>query len=178
MKHSLGRGSHINRPTWQSNDKRSRFSLFLFLFITSLRLTKDQCLSQLTNFYLLSIWILVLPWTTKIKYERLLILVTILKTKNLNKINTSSYNLVTNFNNPSPLKDRTRSYLHDVSNLPDKIKYISPVVTTTVNVIFVPPKLWRSKPKNKYKLMIFTDVNEKTSINIVVNQWLFLHYGH
>ena len=137
----------VPRPAWQSNDKRSRVSLFLFLFITSLRLTKKQYLSQLTTFCLLSIWISVLPWKTKIKYERSLILVTVWKNKNLKKINTSSYNLVTTFNNPLPLKNRTRSTLLDGSRLPDKIKYISPIVTIPVNVISVSPKIWRPNPK-------------------------------
>ena len=72
---------------------------------------------------------------------------TVWKTKNLKKINTSSDSLVTTFNNPLPLKNRTRSTLHDGSRLPDKIKYISPVVTIPVNVISVSPKIWRPNPK-------------------------------
>ena len=66
---------------------------------------------------------------------------TILKTKNLKNINTSSDSLVTTFNNPLPLKNGTRSTLHDGSRLPDKIKSIFPVVTIPVNVISVSPKI-------------------------------------
>ena len=40
-------------------------------------------------------------------------------------MNTSSDNLVTTFNIPSPLKDRTRSNIHDGSSLPNKIESIS-----------------------------------------------------
>ena len=72
---------------------------------------------------------------------------TILKTKNLKTINTSSYNLVTTFNNPSPLKNKTRSTLYDGSRLPNKIKSISPIVTTHVNVICVSPTIWIPNPK-------------------------------
>ena len=51
--------------------------------------------------------------------------------------------------------------MHDGSSLPDKMKSISPIVTTTINVISVPPKIWRSKPKNKYKSIICADVDER-----------------
>ena len=59
-------------------------------------------------------------------------------------------------NNISPLKDRTISNLNDGINLSDKNKSIFSVVKTTVNVISVSPKI----PKNKYKLIICTDVDE------------------
>ena len=59
----------------------------------------------------------------------------------LKHIDVTSSNLVTTFNNPSPLKNKTRSTLYDGSRLPDKIKSISPVVTTTVNFISVSPKI-------------------------------------
>ena len=72
---------------------------------------------------------------------------TILKTKNLKIINTSSDSLVTIFINPLPLKNRTRSTLHDDSRIPDKIKSIFPIVTIPVNVISVSPKIWRPNPK-------------------------------
>ena len=84
----------------------------------------------------------------------------ILKTKNLKTINTSSDRLVTTFNTPSPLKDRTRSNLHDDIGLHDKIEYISSVATTIVNVISVAPKIWRPNPKHNYKQTFRTDVDE------------------
>ena len=41
-------------------------------------------------------------------------------------MNTSSDDLVTTFNIPSPLKDRTRSNIHDGNSLPNMIESISP----------------------------------------------------
>ena len=77
-----------------------------------------------------------------------------MKTKNLQTINTSSDKLVF-FNSPSPLKDMTRSNLHHGSCLPDKIESIYLPLATTVNVISILPKIWRPKPKNNDKPMIF-----------------------
>ena len=84
----------------------------------------------------------------------------VLKTKNIQTINTSSNNLVINFTNPSPLKDRTRLNLYDDSSLFDNIKSISSPLSSTVNVIFVPPKIWRPKSRKHYKLMLCTNVDE------------------
>ena len=91
-----------------------------------------------------------------------------LKTKNLNI-----------FNNLSPLKNRTRSNLHNGSCLSDKIESIFPPLTTTVNVNFISTKSWRPNPKKNYKPMLCTDVDEDLkSTHIFVNQWLFHHHGH
>ena len=71
---------------------------------------------------------------------------TVLKTKNLQTINTSSDILVTTFTNPSHLKDMTRFNFHDGRSLPDNIKSISSPLVSTINIISVPPKIWREKP--------------------------------
>ena len=83
----------------------------------------------------------------------------VLKTKNIQTINTSSNNLVPSFTNPSPLKDRTRFIIHDGSSQPDRVKSISSPFVSTVNVIYVPPKICRPKLKNNYKSILYTDVD-------------------
>ena len=77
------------------------------------------------------------------------------------------------------MKNRTRYNLHNGNNLPDKIKYVSPVATTTVNVIDVPPKIWKPNPKidtNQWFVLMLTKIFPCT--NIVVNQRLFHYRGH
>ena len=74
-------------------------------------------------------------------------------------MNLSSDNLDTIFTNPLPLKDRTSFILHDGSSQPDSIKFISSPFASTVNVIYVPPKICRPKLKNNYKSMLYTDVD-------------------
>ena len=56
------------------------------------------------------------------------------------------YYLVTIDNDPSPLKDRIGSNLHNGSCLPDKIKSIFYPLTTIVTFIAVLPKVWLPKP--------------------------------
>ena len=68
----------------------------------------------------------------------------VLNTINLKTINTYSNNLVPTFLNPSSLKDSTECIAFESS----------------VNVISVPPKIWRPKQKTNYKPMICTDVDE------------------
>ena len=85
----------------------------------------------------------------------------ICKTKRkLQIINSPSVNLVTIINKPSFLKKRYVFDLHDSICIPDKIKYLSSPLTTFVNFISVPPKIWHPKPKNKYALIDCTDVDE------------------
>ena len=84
----------------------------------------------------------------------------VLKTKNIQTINTSSDNLITTLINPSPLKDRTRFVLHDGSSHPDSIKSIFLPFASTINVISFLSKIWLPNPKNNYKPTLCTDVNE------------------
>ena len=59
--------------------------------------------------------------------------------------------------------------LHDDIYISDKIKSLSSPLTTVINIISVPPKIWRSKTKNKYKPMDFIDVDK--------DLYTFIHYG-
>ena len=45
IKHGLSRGSHINRPAWQSNDKRSRLPPISVIFSNLSSPNKNLCLS-------------------------------------------------------------------------------------------------------------------------------------
>ena len=53
FKHGLGRGDQINRPSWQTSDKRTRYSQYMLLFLTLTLLIKNLCRSLLTTLYLL-----------------------------------------------------------------------------------------------------------------------------
>ena len=71
-------------------------------------------------------------------------------------MNTSSDNLVTTFNIPSPLKDRTRSNVHDGSSLLNKIESISP--------------FWQQLLTSSLSHLKYSD----QSLKIVTNQWYVL----
>ena len=73
-------------------------------------------------------------------------------------INTLSANVVTIVNNPSSLMENIDLPLHDGCYTPAKI--VSSLSFSAINIISIPPKIWRPKPKNKYKPMVCTDVDE------------------
>ena len=83
----------------------------------------------------------------------------ICKTKNKLQKNHSE-NLVTIVNNPSSLKVRNQCNLHDGVYIPDKIKSLYSPLTTDVNIISAPPKIWRPTSESKYKPINCTDMNE------------------
>ena len=76
-------------------------------------------------------------------------------------MNDLSDNLITIVNNPYSLKERNGFDLHDGICIPEKIKFLSSPLTTVVNFIFVPPKIWRQKPKHRDTPINCTDVNEE-----------------
>ena len=65
----------------------------------------------------------------------------------LQTINTPSANVATIANNPTSLKMENRLELHDSCCKPDKIESIPPPLTSVVNIISVPLKIWRQKQK-------------------------------
>ena len=80
--------------------------------------------------------------------------------RKLQTINILSDNLVTIVNNPSSLKKMNEFDLNDGICISGKIRSLSSSLTTVVNVISIPPKIWYPKAENKYKPMNCTDVDE------------------
>ena len=75
-------------------------------------------------------------------------------------INTPSANVVTIVDNLTSLREDNRSELHDGCYRPDKFESTSFPSISVVNIISVPPNIWRPKPKNNYKPMVYTNVDE------------------
>ena len=75
-------------------------------------------------------------------------------------INTRSANVVTIVNNPSLLREDIDLPLHDGCYTPEKFAPPSSPSFSAVNIISVPPQIWRPKPKNNYNPIVCTDVDD------------------
>ena len=75
-------------------------------------------------------------------------------------INTPTANIVTIVNKPSSLREDDDLPLHDGCSTPDKFDSPYSPFFSAVKIISVQPKIWRPKPKNNYKPMVCTDVDE------------------
>ena len=75
-------------------------------------------------------------------------------------INTPCDNVVTIVNNPSSLREDNELPLHDGCSPPDKFESPFSPSFPAVNIISVPPKIWRPDPQNNYKPMVCTYIDE------------------